>query len=1017
LFVLAAMFVAVILAIGAVLGWRTWSRTAELERRLKHLESDLHALRRAGAPPAAAAPEVAPAPPTPAPPISRPPLPTAAPRVEDPLPPPPAPPSRPKPPEVVEIPLAVLDQPPARSTPPPLPAAKFEWERWLGVRGAAVLGGVFLIVAGFLFLQYSIERNWVTPEVRLLAGAITGVTCLVVAHFLRKRQYIVLSNSLSGAGVVLLYAVSWAAHRLYGVIEFPAAFAAMVAVTVLCAALSYRHASQLIAVLGLLGGFATPLVLSTGADHPLGLFGYALLLEFGFLFVAQRHRWPAIGMLALAGSFLIQGIWFVLRMGEHELSIGIGALLIFGLLFAIFSGLQPAAERRRWFPAQIAALIFPFCFAIYFAQRVDFGFHLVPLALLAGVMTIAGGVLARLQKTPALSLGTAAGALAMVLVWTVDNAQDLANERALELVICALSLAAIQLAFAEWEQRKAPAERSAATAAAVTCIGLLLACGWACPQAPGVPLSTWTAALVLFPLALLRLHSRGVHAVAALLGALASGGSYAAWSDATSSASSHPGTLGLALLLLAIGVTFLSAARIVRKEFRRSAFFASAAFFPMALLAICQRPPPGEDATAAFAAAALCLGLSMSLAANGARSSLLLLAAVLSTLFADIGGARMNPESLARSAEWTKLIASLAAAGAAFTLWPFCAPKEMAARAGVWRVAAISSIPWFILLQILWIERQAGKFGSLVALGSALFVGVSAIVLWKRGEPEQDAGVRARETDAARAAIVRTQSISRAWFGAVALLYASLALPLHLDSRAEFSADDHTLGVAAALYAFALAAWWRMSDHRALKYLAAAMSFLALGNLLRSAIGDEHASAARLVFNLRAYWLLLPAVAALAGAMLLGKRETLRLRGFELGLLRRGFAPATAIVATCGVLLAFAWLNLEVADAFNLESTFSWTLRGDPEANLAQSIAWALFALTLLILGVSRSLGALRWASLFLFLATIAKVFLLDLAHLGGLYRVASILGLALSLLLVSFLYQRFVFRPVKRAE
>ena len=58
-----------------------------------------------------------------------------------------------------------------------------------------------------------------------------------------------------------------------------------------------------------------------------------------------------------------------------------------------------------------------------------------------------------------------------------------------------------------------------------------------------------------------------------------------------------------------------------------------------------------------------------------------------------------------------------------------------------------------------------------------------------------------------------------------------------------------------------------------------------------------------------------------------------------------------------------------------------------------------------------RTSGALRWSSLVLLLVTLAKVFLLDLGHLTGLYRVGSLAGLALSLILVSLLYQRFVFR------
>ncbi|MEO6710151.1 MAG: DUF2339 domain-containing protein, partial [Planctomycetota bacterium] len=293
---------------------------------------------------------------------------------------------------------------------------------------------------------------------------------------------------------------------------------------------------------------------------------------------------------------------------------------------------------------------------------------------------------------------------------------------------------------------------------------------------------------------------------------------------------------------------------------------------------------------------------------------------------------------------------------------------------------------------------------------------VCALVLWRRGEPEMDARARSLESEPARRAFARTLSIARAWFGAVALLYASYLLPLYLDPRAELE-SRHTLAVGAAIWSSALAAWWRRSDHRALKYAAALIAMLAALNLLDAALESDHASAARIVFNLRAWWLLLPAVALIAGAVVLGAREIPRLRGFEIGALPASVAPATSVLALCGMLLAFTFLNLEVADAFSSSPTFRWTLHGGQQANLAQSIAWALFALALLIFGVSRGLGALRWASLLLFLATIAKVFLLDLAHLGGLYRVGSILGLALSLLLVSFLYQRFVFRRVRAPE
>src|SRR5262249_3264481 len=50
-------------------------------------------------------------------------------------------------------PVAPRPPPPHRAPPsPPRPA--IEWERWLGVRGAAVLGGAVFILAGILFFKY-----------------------------------------------------------------------------------------------------------------------------------------------------------------------------------------------------------------------------------------------------------------------------------------------------------------------------------------------------------------------------------------------------------------------------------------------------------------------------------------------------------------------------------------------------------------------------------------------------------------------------------------------------------------------------------------------------------------------------------------------------------------------------------------------------------------------------------------------------------------------------------------------
>jgi hypothetical protein len=114
-------------------------------------------------------------------------------------------------------------------------------------------------------------------------------------------------------------------------------------------------------------------------------------------------------------------------------------------------------------------------------------------------------------------------------------------------------------------------------------------------------------------------------------------------------------------------------------------------------------------------------------------------------------------------------------------------------------------------------------------------------------------------------------------------------------------------------------------------------------------------------------------------------------------------------VGALACLIPFAWVSLLVINGHG-ESVRLRAAAIDLNGNLVLSLVWALYSLTLLALGTGRGIVALRWVSLLFLLATIAKVFLFDLANLAGLQRVGSFLGLALCLILVSLFYQRFVF-------
>jgi len=75
------------------------------------------------------------------------------------------------------------------------------------------------------------------------------------------------------------------------------------------------------------------------------------------------------------------------------------------------------------------------------------------------------------------------------------------------------------------------------------------------------------------------------------------------------------------------------------------------------------------------------------------------------------------------------------------------------------------------------------------------------------------------------------------------------------------------------------------------------------------------------------------------------------------------------------------------------------------------SAAWTLYGLALLGLGTWKRSQVLRYASAVVVLITVCKVFLIDASNLTGLYRVASFLGLGLSLIGIGYLYQRLLFK------
>jgi uncharacterized membrane protein len=301
---------------------------------LKKVESELARLRDTRvSPEPVARPEAAVhGAPQPGPPVVKDvPKPSAVPpsRPSPPLPPPlfgPIPQAPPHP--AADVPEAAPPAPP----PPPPPARSINWEQFTGVNLFAWIGGFVLFLAAAFFVKYSIDNNLISPQIRVAVGFLLGAALLMTGLKL-SGSYRVTSHTLCATAIVILYADIFASHSFYGFIGQPVAFLLMILTTTAAILLAVRLDARLVAVLGLVGGFLTPPLLSAGQDHPLGLFGYTAFLDVGLILVALRKRWSFLVLCAAAGTVLTQIGWAQKFFTVEKVYV---ALAIFAAFQAIF---------------------------------------------------------------------------------------------------------------------------------------------------------------------------------------------------------------------------------------------------------------------------------------------------------------------------------------------------------------------------------------------------------------------------------------------------------------------------------------------------------------------------------------------------------------------------------------------------------------------------------------------------------------------------------------------------------
>jgi len=784
-----------------------------------------------------------------------------------------------------DAPPRVADQrkfvPPAPSIPPPLPpplrpatlpAMPFDWEAFMGVKMFAWLGGLALFLGVVFMVKYSFENNLITPIGRILIGGTVGLALVATGWGLARGRYRVTAQSLCATGIVILYADLFAAHSFYALISLTTAFFAMSAVTLFSFLLAVNLSAQVIAILGLLGGFLTPVLLRTGVDNAPALFLYIVLLDLGLAAVALRKHWHYLVLLAAIGTSLTQLGWaaqfFDTKRGGRAFWIFLGFEALFLAIYflgairlqrmrsngqAFKAGTQEKTAEGWTTAAAVVAGVTALGFSFWLsaiptlARQPLFFFGFIFLAD-AGLLALP--VLGRANRGIALG----AGGLTFILV-------------------------------AEW-------------------IGLF---------ADHAPLSAALTAIVIFAL----LHAATVPA--------------SAW---------RPGVLP---------------------------FTAAGTVTPFLLLALLINQVSVWNPIPIFIVALILTGILLA-AAIVKHADWFALSALLGA-----GLVESTWQAVRFSSE--QAIPTLVCYGfflIFFVAFPFCSGEKE--KSWAWAMSALAQVLQFWLIYRAITLTFPNEWMGLLP---ALFVLPGAIGFW--------ALLKLYRADPA------SGDARLAWQGGALLFFVSLIFPL------QFEREWITLGW--ALEGLALLWLFHRVPHRGLRLVAVALLCTAFVRLaLNPAVFEYHKRSTRRIWNWYLYAYGITSFCLLAGARIFGKpRETSAERA------------APPVLSSLGVVLVFLFLNIEIADYFSVGPTLIFSFSGNFARDMTYSIAWALFALGLILVGMRIKQRAARYAGVALLGLTLAKLFLHDLSDLDELYRIGAFVSVALILIAASFIYQRFL--------
>lgn len=872
-------------------------------------------------------------------------------------------------------------QPPVLVSPPAPAKAKpaINLELFLGARLFAWLGGLAMFLGVIYGVRHAFEHNLISPAVRAGLGFATGIAFILAGLRLQRREsFKVLAQSFAATGVLVLYGVSYAAHAVYHLPGFNevSTFFLMSGITLVAFLMAVRMNAQVVAVLGMVGGFLTPPLCATGQDRPFALFSYIALLNIGLICVTRYKRWYHLVPLAVLGTVALEYGWLARFFVKEGYGFGDKTWIVAGV-FCGFTWLFTAGARwcARKDPEDLktggSALAMAGASMLVALMIVNVDtVSSRPVLLYTWVMLINAAVLylAWINRRFGWSTGVIATLTFIHLaIWTFAH---VTADSLIPALVIYLLFGMVHTAFSLMFVRKHGTGASVSWMPVITLVLILVPL----VKLPTVAFAIWPTMLLtnLLVIGIALFSRRTLPVLAALLLTLLS-----VWIFLNKLPSEVVSLWPFLTVLGLFAMVFVSAGlALVRRTDGKDPLAAwmpaVSAVLPFALLVIATVHLPVTDPSPIFGFAAALAFFLLFLAWRHTQPTLVLASTLCLLAVQYVWGVmHYQPGHLAMALGW------FFGLGALFILYPLLTRPRWTTHTLPWISSAIAMIGTFGLVHRSIMTSRPDFEMGLLPLGFAfLALGVLSWV-WKN----HDAAIPARQSQLA-------------WLGGTTLFFITLVFPLQFHHQ--------WLTIGWALEGAALCWLYLKVPHPGLRYVAAGLltaAFIRLG--LNPDVLQYHVRTGVPVWNWFLYSYGLVAAAQIAAGRFLAPPHH-KLGVFNLRAIFYSFA---------GILL-FMLMNIEIADAFTPLNEPYISVQFDGNIILARemtyTIGWGLFALGLLILGfIGRSKGT-RYAGMGLLGVTLLKLFFHDLSDSDGIYRIGALMAVAVIAFAASWLYQRF---------